>query len=182
MNNKSRREQFFILIIACIGVFGLFVLSGCGGNSCETLRCGREEYRGGNTMGISIPGCGGCLSSGKGCDSCLWPQSCKISCAEWEEGYADSDNNLITNNANIKGCDNRYYGGGCLGCGQVEKSCYLGCININIGDDKLHGFFYGTTDKDEKIMGCSNGCGGCVADGNIGSDILYEMESVEGID
>ncbi len=181
MNNKSKLEQFFILMIACVGLFGLFALAGCGGKSCETIKCGSTEFMGGKASGISIPGCGGCLSSGKGCNSCLWPQSCKISCGSWNEEYTDEEGNTKTDTATIKGCDTRYYGDGCLGCGQGEKTCYSGCININYEQQKLNGFFYGSSDEAEKFIGCSNGCGGCVADDNVGASTLGLMEDAEGI-
>ncbi len=183
MNKKTKLEQFFILVIMCIGVFGIFALSGCGGGkSCETIKCGSEEYMGGTATGVSIPGCGGCLSSGKGCNSCLWPQSCKISCASWEgDENTNSNEESSKDKASIKGCDTRYYGDGCLGCGQREKTCYSGCINMTSGEDKVNGFFYGGTGREEKIIGCANGCGGCVADGNIGAEILDELEYVEEI-
>lgn len=182
MNRKSKIEQLFILLILCIGVFGVFALSGCGGGqSCETPKCGSEEFSDGEAKGVSIPGCGGCLSSGKGCNSCLWPQSCKISCGNWDEKNTD-DGGTGKNIGSIKGCNTEYYGDGCLGCGQQEKACYLGYINMESDEDKLKGFFYGSTDNEEKIIGCSNGCGGCVADGGIGYQTLIELENVEGID
>ena len=183
MNDKSKLEQFFILVIACIGMFGLFALSGCGGGkSCELPKYGSEEYMEGKATGISIPGCGGCLSPGKGCNSCLWPQSCKFSCGKWEKEYVDAKGNAVTDKANVKGCDTRYYGGGCFGCGQREKTCYSGCIDFDSGENRVNGFFYGSSDNKEKIIGCANGCGGCIADNNIGAEILNELERVEDID
>ncbi len=174
MNNRTKMEQFFILLVLCVGFFSVFALSGCGGGkSCETIKCSSSD----EVSGVSIPGCGGCLSLGKGCNSCgncLWAQSYKVSCGNWENEDEDFS-------ANIVGCDARYYAGGCLGCGQDENSCYSGCINVE-GDDEMHGFFYGSTDKEEKVIGCYNGCGGCVADGNIGGAILYDMERSAGID
>ena len=183
MSNRTKGEQFFILVMMCIGVFGLFALTGCGGGkSCEMIKCGSEDFLGGTVTGISIPGCGGCLSSGKGCNSCLWAQSCKVSCGKWEEEGKDDEGEDAAFHSSIKGCDTRYYGGGCLGCYQDEKSCYSGCMDINTDSSKFKGFFYGSTDGGEKFVGCSNGCGGCIADDNIGGSTLYELEHVEGID
>lgn len=182
MNGKSKLEQLFVLIIFSISVLGVFLLSGCGGGkSCEKPKCGNEEFYGGETTGVSIPGCGGCLSSGKGCNSCLWAQSCKVSCAKWENSYTDDSGKEMTEVASVKGCDTRYFGDGCLGCAQQEKSSYLGYITYNEEGESLKGFFYGSSDSEEKFIGCNNGCGGCVADGGIGSEMLKEMETVEGI-
>lgn len=174
MNRRTKTEQFFILMLLCVGVFGIFALSGCGGGqSCETPKCSSD----GEVTGVSIPGCGGCLSSGKGCNSCgncLWAQSYKISCGNWE----DEDEDI---SASVIGCDARYYAGGCLGCGQDENSCYSGCVNAEGDDDEIHGFFYGSSNDEEKVIGCYNGCGGCTADGGIGGDLLYDMELRTGI-
>jgi len=182
MNKKSKMEQLFILVILFIGGFGVFALSGCGGKSCETPKCGSQEFNGGRATGISIPGCGGCLSSGKGCNSCLWPQSCKFSCASWEQEYTDDEGETVTDTASVKGCDTRYYGDGCLGCAQKEKVSYSGCIDYSDENNEWKGFFYGSSDNEEKIIGCINGCGGCVADDRTGAQVLEWIESVEGIE
>lgn len=183
MNKKTKFEQLFIILIACIGVFGLFAISGCGGEkSCELPRFGSDDSMGINATGVSIPGCGGCLSSGKGCNSCLWPQSCKFSHGEVIQGTNNEGGGGKTKDkASLTGCDIRYYGGGCLDCGQREKKCFSGYIDVDDSDDGMKGFFFGSSDDEEKIIGCANGCGGCVADGNMGENLLNILEKLEGI-
>lgn len=173
LNQKTKEEQFFILFLMLAFIIGALCLTGCGGgNSCETPYCGREEYDGYKATGCSIPGCGGCLSSGKGCDCALWPQAVKV---VHGTGKAEGAKLKIT------GCDARYYGGGCLGCGQTEKSCYNGCINGKDDSIKINGFFYGSSESDEKIIGCYNGCCGCVGTDGVGGIILFDLEDKTGV-
>lgn len=174
INKKSRIEQVFILVIFCIGVFGVFMLTGCSGQSCETIQYGSVDYQGGCIKSISIPGCGGCLTSGRGCNSCLWPQAYKVSCGNWQEPSTYNGNEK-QDKFNVVGCDTRYYGDGCLGCGQREKTCYGGYMNIDASDDQMRGIFYGSSDNDEKMIGC----GGCISSKGIGAYALGEMETVE---
>ncbi len=183
MNRKSKIEQFFILMMMSVGMLGIFALTGCGGcGSCETPKCASINEDGVKAAGISIPGCGGCLSSERGCDSCLWPQSCKFSCGEWDETYLDKHEKKVVQKAGIKGCDVRYYGDGCLGCGQREKTSYAGCINMNYDGQKLNGFFFGAGNREERLIGCGNGCAGCVPDDHAGEEAMKEMETMLGID
>lgn len=155
-------------------VLASMCLMGCGGDqSCETLACGTLDIEGGSGFGISIPGCGGCLSSGSGCDSCLWGQSHKIACVTQE--YEGETNKYL-------GCDNRYFGDGCLGCGQSEKTAYIGCISLQGSDDKVSGCVYGGSDQKEHAIGCVNGCGGCIGTGGVGFDFIHSVEQEMGID
>lgn len=169
MNHKSKAEQVFVLAALCISFFFVFCLIGCGsGNGGEIVEYGIK----GKSVGISIPGCGGCLTNGKGCNSCLWPQSCKV-LSGCEETYTDAGTDKVL------ACDIKYYGSGCLGCGQKEKSCYSGCFDMkSIG---LNGCVYGSTDSKEKVIGCYNGCGGCVGSGGIGGSVIDNMEDSLGI-
>lgn len=154
-------------------------VTGCGGSSCETVKCGSDELYGTNAVGISVPGCGGCLTSGKGCDSCLWAQSCKFVSVSGVEESESSESEV-----DFKGCDIRYYDGGCLGCGQQEKSCYSGCIKVESENENesMNGFIYGSSDGSEKYIGCVNGCGGCVGSDGIGGMLIQEIEYMIGVE
>lgn len=177
LNKKAKGEQIFILCMFFVLSFGILCVTGCGGKSCETPRCGKEDIGDGSVIGVSIPGCGGCITPNKGCNSACWPQSCKIvslSASKAEESAGDElESTLI-------GCDVRYYGDGCLGCGQQEKSCYNGCIDAE-GEKGMKGFFYGSSDDDEKIIGCANGCGGCVGSEGLGAELIQEIEYWTGV-
>ena len=175
INKKSKAEQLFALLLMFAVSIGLLCVTGCGEQSCETPKCGVGEDSGMTAIGCSIPGCGGCLTSGKGCNTACWPQACKISLASYKD---EEDEN---NKGYVVACDTRYYGGGCLGCAQNEKVCYNGCINLKQNNDEVNGFFYGTSDSEEKMIGCANGCGGCVASGGVGAYMIDELESMEEI-
>jgi len=82
----------------------------------------------------------------------------------------------------ITSVDTRYYGDGCLGCGQMQKSCYVGFVNWDIEGTKVKGALYGTSDGEEHLAGCYNGCAGCVGTGNMFGKYIYELEKYEGID
>lgn len=178
INKRSKVEQLFILMLMFVFIIGVFCVTGCGGKSCETPSCGSEDFGDGTAYGCSIPGLGGILSSGSGCDSACWPQSCKI------VSFSGSENDENTNEEDvtkIAACDVRYYGNGCLGCGQQEKSCYSGYIKLKDSQTDLNGFFYGSTDNEEKIMGCYNGCGGCIGSGGMGKYLIEELEYTTGV-
>ena len=169
---KTKAEQFFILMLLFGAMIGVLCLAGCGGGrSCEKPACDSINTETGSAFGCSIPGCGGCLTSGEGCNSACWPQSCKIVRAK-----DDSDGD----SAKITACDTRYYGDGCLGCGQKEKSCYSGCIKMS-GSEEINGFFYGSSDSDERLIGCVDGCGGCIGSYGIGGYSMYAVEELMGI-
>ncbi len=180
INQKTKAEQFFILLLMFSITLGTFSVTGCGGQACEKPACGSEDVEDGKAIGCSVPGCGGCLSPGKGCNSSCWPQSCKFVYANGEEEDEEEDEEL-SSKLSIIACDTRYYGNGCLGCGQVEKTSYYGCINYQENSEKLNGFFFGSTDSDEKIIGCTNGCGGCVGSHQMGAEIISEMEDITGV-
>lgn len=180
LNEKSKWEQLFVLMLIFSAVIGLFCINGCGGRSCETPACGSKNFGSGSAVGCSIPGCGGILTSGKGCDAACWPQSCKVvhgSSNEKNEETGEKDSLSVT------ACDTRYYGDGCLGCGQQEKSCYSGCIKLEDSDEDtdVNGFFYGSSDSEEKIVGCYNGCGGCVGSGGTGKMTIFDLENLTGV-
>ena len=176
IDKRTKREQFFVLMLLCIGAFTFFCISGCSGQSCEKVSCEREKLDGGEIKGCSIPGCGGCFTSGKGCNSCLWPQSCK-----WISGKAVDEESETKGSVKISGCDIRYFGDGCLGCGQEEKSCYAGCMNSQSDGAEVNGFVYGSTDKGEYTIGEDNGESGCVNSYGQGLKMLQKLEEKMGI-
>ena len=175
-NEKNKAEHLFILMLMFAIAFGTLCITGCGGNSCETIKCGSGEVYGGKATGISIPGCGGCITSGRGCDSCLWAQSCKF--------VSLSDTGEENSEGSFNGCDVRYYDGGCLGCGQQEKSCYAGCIknSSDSASESMNGIIYGSSDGSENFIGCAGGCGGCVASDGVGAILIDEIEYVTGVE
>lgn len=179
LNKRGKLEQMFVLMLMFVSMIGVVCLVGCGGGqSCERPKCGSEDYGNATARGCSIPGCGGCLTSGKGCNTACWPQSCKVVSVLGSEKN-DSDLGIVA-------CDVNYYGGGCMGCigcGQYEKNCYSGCIYSDGEDQNIKAFFYGTNDDDdEKAIGCVNGCGGCVASDGIGKDTMRSIESATEVD
>lgn len=165
-NKKPKGEQFFILIMLLIFVGGVFCTTGCLGRACAIPACGIDKRRGVssdfNFVGCSFPGCGGCITSGVGCNTILWPQSVSIvhGSEKGEESYTK-----------ITACDISYYGldgcSGCIACGVSQKDCYGGCLKSNEGDN-INVIFYGK-DTDslyydeyyEREIGCINGCIGC---------------------
>lgn len=175
LDKKTKGEQLFFLLLMFALLMGALCVAGCGGQSCETPKFGSEEGEDFKAVGCSVPGCGGCISSGKGCNTVLWPQSCKISNGTYSGGGTEGEGCITS-------VDTRYYGDGCLGCGQMQKSCYVGFVNWDIEGTKVKGALYGTSDGEEHLAGCYNGCAGCVGTGNMFGKYIYELEKYEGID
>lgn len=70
LDEKTKGEQIFILLLILAASAAFLCAAGCGGGkSCEKPACGNEGASDGSARGCSIPGYGGCLSSGKGCNS-----------------------------------------------------------------------------------------------------------------
>lgn len=176
---EKKREHTLILSIIAIGVIGLLCLSGCGSNSCEGIKFRNIPDEG--VVGISVPGCGGCLSSGKGCNSACWPQSIKLVAGKVEnESETDSEMEILPEEEIFYlGCDNRYYGNSCMGCGADEKSCYSG---VFFGSMDNFAIFYGSPGEEENICGISNGAVGCFASDSNGRDTITLIENILGID
>ncbi len=165
LDNQPRGKQLCILLIIFTFLLGALCITGCATNSCEGVKCDSRNDEGYNVKGISIPGCGGCNK--KGCNSCLWARSCKLVAGSTDDSVEEEDQFGAT------GCDIRYYGGGCLGCGTREKSCYYGCMK----QESAKGFFYGSTDGEEKLIGCmDNGCGGCIGSDGMGGQLIGILE------
>lgn len=178
-NFKTKAEQLFMLCLIFICAFGCLCVSGCTGNSCETPKWSSVEENGSTAVGISVPGCGGCLTPGKGCDSCLWSQSCKYIDVSAVEETAESESEL-----EFTGCDVRYYDGGCMGCGYQEKSCYVGYIKIESNEDgAMDGYIYSSGNGEESYLGCVDGSNSsCVYTDGVGKILLDELEVMIGVD
>ncbi|MBR1862630.1 MAG: hypothetical protein IJ806_00900 [Ruminococcus sp.] len=173
MKNKSRAEQLFIMIAGSIMCYAILCITGCGGKSCECVKFGCENGDNYSGIGISIPGLAGCFSSGKGCNSCLCAQSRKCFYFKGEAyDVVDKTEKTLT----ITACDTRYYGAGCLGCGQVEKSCAIGCAD---GDGCSKGVFY-ENDGKGCYMGGAGGSFSCTdTDGTVEEDTRYFEEGLD---
>ncbi len=189
MDKKTKWEQFFVLIMTSVFLFILLCASGCGGgNSCEMPKCGVECDDKVKGLGVSIPGCGGLLSSGKGFgfDTCgLWSQSIKLVGAYTidETKTQTKDGKLHTNSDRmiILGADNRYYiKDGCGGCANNQLNA---CYGLAMVDSPVHfmvavgkGAPVYTQGNTELIVGCAGGvpitcCGS--------PDVLRLLHSVE---
>ena len=182
LNQKTKKEQIFILVMLSIFVFSFMCISGCGGQtkSCEIAKCNKETEDGLNAIGVSIPGCGGCLTSGRGCNSCLWAQSYKISVAYNEEGQ-ESETEELDADYKMVGCNTMYYADSCGGCAQEEKHVYIGFMSANVEGEQMTGAFYTSPDGDESLIGYYDGCGGCINSEGVGAELLNELEGFEQI-
>lgn len=174
MDQKSKLEQLFILVMIGVACLALFALTGCGGNSCETVHCNSVSFEGGTAEGCSVPSCGGCLGCNSGCNSCLWAQSCKY--VSFKESSDDD------HSSKGGGCDVRYLGTSCLGCGADEKSCYSGCIQNKGAAGTTTSVFYGDTDNGGHILRVGGGQTGCVEGGYNQFSELRRYEQGIGID
>ncbi len=178
LNKKTKGEQLFLLTLMFAAILGIFCITGCGGKSCETPKCASEEYYGADVLGCSIPGCGGCLTSERGCNTACWPQACKyVSATQEEEDEETGEKGILK----IRACDTRYYGDGCLGCNQTEKSCYSGCAKLKNEEQNLKGIFFGSSESEEYFIGCYNGCGGCIGTDDEMADWMYQFEDATGV-
>lgn len=112
MGEKNKAEEVFILCVMCIVCMMAFVACGCGsqGKSCEKPNCSSS----GDNYCVSIPGCGGCLTSGRGCGNCsLWSQACIVYSGKDgdEDAFAILDEYYVENS-------------GCAGCKTYKaESC-----------------------------------------------------------
>lgn len=153
----KKSEQLFVLGIGCIGVLGLLCVSGCSGCSVELPQCGGINEGGIQAVGVSVPGCGGCLTSGKGCGSCLWSQTIKLFAGCIEE--SGTEEALAGETYTYLGCDNEYYGG-C--CGRDKGACYGGLMTQDIKNwGIVWGDYSGSGEEKEHMLGVADGCVGC---------------------
>lgn len=186
----TKIKQFFTLMIlsvvgACVFAFsGCF---GCGKVGCELPQTGSISSEGVSASGISVPGLGGCLTYGWGCDNCLWAQSYKA--------FIVNDSDLSISNISLEsddiilGCDSEYYGcgGSCLGCGFGCGSGYDRAYVILIRGDtsigRLSGVFCGRCADNNMFVGCVGCVPACLPDDeDFGETILDYIEFVTDID
>ncbi|MGN0469684.1 MAG: hypothetical protein ACI4GV_02055 [Acutalibacteraceae bacterium] len=170
LNKKSKKEQIFLLVGICVACLGVLCISGCGSQSCETLKCASQKSNDGSVSmnGISVPGLGGCS------DSCL----CQgVLCAKSHKLVMINGGGL-----NMAGCDTKYNSGNCGGCNS-GNSCYSGCVSYSDSQSSGWGFFYGDAPKkDEQMVGCVNGGAYCGNSENLFGDSMEVAENIIGID
>ena len=172
MDKKTKAEQIFMLLILCVGIFGLLCINGCGGGkSCEKVKFEKVNGEIAKMASLSVPGCGGCLSPEAGCNSALWAQSCKISVGCIKDDVAEEVNTSMQ----LLGVNVKYYGSNCTGCGRDEKNAYGGCINVGEGDWKTMGCFYRTCGE-EKMLYHDNVATGCIKSQGTGYEALRLLE------
>ena len=169
----KKREQLFVLLLLFISSMAVLCITGCGKNSCEGIMFKNVTEENIEAVGISVPGCGGILTSGEGCDSACWPQSIKLFKATKSEIYNDESQETV-----YMGCDNQYYGSGCFGCGQVKKNSYIGTRKVGTENIVI---FFGSSDKEEKMFGIGNRVSGCAASDANGKYMIDEFEYQLGI-
>lgn len=199
----NRQKQFMLLVFISIVSFSLFLGTGCGQEkSCELPKIGCEstdDIDGIGGVGISIPGCGGCLSSGAGwrCDTFgLWSQSIKVVVGVSNREYivADSKNKedradrdggkkKETDTAILLGIDDQYYVD--EGCGSCKKNKLHAVYGLAVCDSPTKWLIsVGHAPKGELYVGCGSGCadiGACGSEepGRILLDILEHALDVE---
>ena len=182
----TKIKQFFTLMIlsvvgACVFVFsGCF---GCGQDNCELPQVGSNTSGGLSASGVSIPGLGGCLTYGWGCDNCLWAQSYKA--VTMNASDISIDNTTLASDVSIIGCDTEYYGcgGSCLGCGfgcgYDDDRAYVGLIRADTSIGQMSGIFCGRCADNEMFVGCVGCVPACLLDdGNVGGASLEVGEYV----
>lgn len=190
MNERSKGEQLFFMMLVLTGMLGVFCLVGCGGCIGDCLGCGdcskcempklKCETGDGCMIGCSIPGCGGVLTPGKGYGCAAWPQSIKtvVGCHDSEERYYES-------NYKIFSCDSEYYEkSGCCNTNDRTDNCIGGLecskrepYDSNEKTDKFCGLTCGDGSSAKKY-GCANGCIGCFEVGKLDT---YNLETEIGI-
>ena len=172
-NDRSKGEQFFILMMMCMMAVCFFCLSGFYSSGCETPKFNYESEEEGTAIGCSIPGCGSCDNDCGGesllCEGCF--------CAESYKGVF-----VNSSETSLLGFDERYRLSDCYGC-HSERSCYCGYLSDKTEDTPYCGVFYGDTseDGDERIIGCVDGCFSCVHS-SMGGMLLGAVEEDLGID
>lgn len=165
MKTEIKMKQFFALTLISMFSFLLLCATGCesGGKSCEPIRCESKSDKNNKLMGLSIPGCGGLFSPGRGCgfDTCgLWSQ--RIIGIIGVEKIKQNEKSFIL------GVDNHYYKNeGCISsCSDANKlkSCHalviFGGGNYLISLGRPSGELYiGCVDGSCGFGACSNGPG-----------------------
>ena len=200
--NMEKQKQFMLLMLIAILSATLLLGTGCGqGKSCELPKASCESEDNMTGMGVSIPGCGGCLSSGSGwgCDTCgLWSQSVKIVAVSANREYIvvddkkdKKDNNdkeskeentrKETDSAFVIGLDDQYYvNEGCGGCQNNKIRAIYGVAACDSPATWL--ISVGHYPKGELFIGCGSGCGsiGACGKNKPGRELLNILE--DGLD
>lgn len=196
MERKTKIEQVFVISICFMIVFIIFCATGCGdnGKSCEVPRCGTESGDGYALLGVSIPGCGGILTSGQSCGGCgLWSQAIKCTGGYADIGkvpkkikYEEKDINgntvtkekveYDTKKLLILTLDDRYYEDeGCGACSSPRARACYGTAAVSGPTDWLVAFGYPSR---ELSVGCGSGCGACAATARPGAYLIDLTERI----
>ena len=153
MKKNQNRMNLLSLFIGCLCLVVLFIFSGCGGSFQYTCKdtdygCGAYQKDGLDLSVVSFPMCGGCISSGKGCSSCLYGERCS---------YINMENYSNNSNDNVKAtsCSTLYYGcGRCGGCGSQPESSYAVYVSSKNNGNQSAGCVFGATVNDyESVYG-----------------------------
>ena len=114
----NKNKKVFSMILVFMGMICVLCMTGCN-FSCFGFKCSNVNNDDFKFVSVAVPGLGGCLSPGKGCNSCLYTDSCICSCGN----VKSSDTETLS----LMGCNQVFYGS-CLGCGTSPRAVYNGCI------------------------------------------------------
>lgn len=151
MKKNEKRMNFLTLVLSCLAFVGLFFMTGCGNGCGQMPDVGTAELEGEQYAYVTIPMCGGCLTSGWGCSSFLWGEKCTLSTI-----LADQS---AENNIKILHCGETYYGDDCTGCGENSEYVYCGLGAATLDSKDMAGCYFGSSEgNDEYILGYYDGC------------------------
>lgn len=179
LNSKSKGEQLFIMAFLFVVFLSIFCLTGC-----QQPVMGSDTTEGVTSAACSIPGCGGILCSGKGCNTPFWANTCNFMTLKNDSTAVKYG---LEHDISMMACDIEYFGtgcGGCLncfGCGATKKDCYIGCMNI----DGSTGLYYGKSDSSERVIGYNSeteNCSGCTKTGDQFYNFIELIKSRVGVD
>lgn len=151
MKKNEKRMNFLTLVLSCLAFAGLFFMTGCG-KGCGQMPDGGAVTEDGMQLAyVSIPMCGGCLTSEWGCSSCLWGE--KVTLSTYTSNESEENNMTMIN------CGEIYYGSKCTGCGDNPEYVYCGFGNGKLDGKDMTGCYYGSTVGDaEYVCGYYDGC------------------------
>lgn len=151
MKKNEKRKNFLTLVLSCLAFAFLFFMTGCGKGCGQLPDGGSAEADGMQLAYISIPMCGGCLTSEWGCSSCLWGENCALSTI--------TSNESEENNISVVNCGEIYYGDKCTGCGDSPEYVYCGLAAGTVDSKEITGCYYGSTAGNaEYVAGYYDGC------------------------
>ena len=158
MNDKTKVKQFFALLLLSTFGFIMMCASGCGSQgstqSCEKFDRIKGTTADGRTIdAISIPGCGGICSSGRGCgfDTCgIWNQSIKYVKITDRQGHYTIfvDNLYFKNKGCVSSCSDRQELHACYGLTMSEREA----AGMGIGKDGSE--IYAVDASTGSVSGC----------------------------